>query len=107
MAQRVVLSSEGKVQFLERAILALLSLLLVLWIGCASITRVDAGHLGVRVKLAGSARGVQDMGWVFFHPLTEQIEPERKERLDELLAALGPALAPPASSTKPAASAAP
>lgn len=40
-------------------------------------TRIDAGHVGVRVKLAGSARGVDDMptvtGWVFFNPLTEQI----------------------------------
>jgi regulator of protease activity HflC (stomatin/prohibitin superfamily) len=40
-------------------------------------TRIDAGHVGVRVKLAGSSRGVDDMptvtGWVFFNPLTEQI----------------------------------
>jgi regulator of protease activity HflC (stomatin/prohibitin superfamily) len=40
-------------------------------------TRVDAGHVGIRVKLAGSDRGVQDMpvvtGWVVYNPLTEQI----------------------------------
>ncbi len=40
-------------------------------------TRIDAGHVGVRVKLAGSSRGVDDIptvtGWVFFNPLTEQI----------------------------------
>ena len=38
---------------------------------------MDAGHVGIRVRLAGSDRGVQDMpvvtGWVFFNPLTEQI----------------------------------
>jgi regulator of protease activity HflC (stomatin/prohibitin superfamily) len=41
------------------------------------LTRIDAAHVGIRVKLAGSARGVQDIpvvtGWVFFNPLTEQI----------------------------------
>jgi len=41
------------------------------------VTRVDAGHVGIRVKLAGSSRGVDDIplvtGWVFFNPLTEQI----------------------------------
>jgi regulator of protease activity HflC (stomatin/prohibitin superfamily) len=46
-------------------------------LGCETTTRVDAGHVGIRVRLAGSDRGVQDMpvvtGWVFFNPLTEQI----------------------------------
>jgi regulator of protease activity HflC (stomatin/prohibitin superfamily) len=49
----------------------------VLVVGCQTTTRVDAGHVGIRVRLAGSDRGVQDMpvvtGWVFFNPLTEQI----------------------------------
>ena len=49
----------------------------VLALGCQTTTRVDAGHVGIRVRLAGSDRGVQDMpvvtGWVFFNPLTEQI----------------------------------
>ena len=43
----------------------------------ATLTRIDAGHVGIKVNLAGSARGVQDIpvvtGWVFFNPLTEQI----------------------------------
>ncbi|MGH7436956.1 MAG: hypothetical protein ACRENE_14885, partial [Polyangiaceae bacterium] len=47
------------------------------FVGCQMTTRVDAGHVGIRVKLAGSDRGVQDMpvvtGWVFYNPLTEQI----------------------------------
>jgi regulator of protease activity HflC (stomatin/prohibitin superfamily) len=46
-------------------------------IGCQTMTRVDAGHVGIRVRLAGSDRGVQDMpvvtGWVFYNPLTEQL----------------------------------
>ncbi len=43
----------------------------------ATLTRIDAGHVGIRVRLAGSARGVQDIpvvtGWVLYNPLTEQI----------------------------------
>jgi regulator of protease activity HflC (stomatin/prohibitin superfamily) len=48
-----------------------------LFVGCQMTTRVDAGHVGIRVRLAGSDRGIQDMpvvtGWVFYNPLTEQI----------------------------------
>ncbi len=78
MARRVVFSSSDQAaSFVKRAALALVAFVVVAWVGCASITRVDAGHVGVRVKLAGSSRGVQDMptvqGWVFFNPLTEQI----------------------------------
>lgn len=78
MPQRVVFSSSDQAASLvKRAALALVTVVVVLWVGCSSITRVDAGHVGVRVKLAGSSRGVQDMptvqGWVFFNPLTEQI----------------------------------
>lgn len=43
----------------------------------ATLIRVDAAHVGIRVKLAGTSRGVQDIpvvtGWVFYNPLTEQI----------------------------------
>ncbi|GAC1584328.1 MAG: prohibitin family protein [Polyangiales bacterium] len=78
MAQRVVFSnSDQSVAFIKRAFLLIGGVVLILWIGCVSVTRVDAGHVGVRVKLAGTSRGVQDsptvQGWVFFNPLTEQI----------------------------------
>jgi regulator of protease activity HflC (stomatin/prohibitin superfamily) len=50
---------------------------LLLFAGCQMTMRVDAGHVGIRVKLAGSDRGVQDMpvvtGWVFYNPISEQI----------------------------------
>ena len=40
-------------------------------------TRIDAGHVGIRVRLAGSSRGVDDIpvvtGWVLYNPATEQI----------------------------------
>jgi regulator of protease activity HflC (stomatin/prohibitin superfamily) len=54
-------------------IVAILALVLM----SATVTRIDAGHVGIRIKLAGSARGVQDIpvvtGWVFYNPLLEQI----------------------------------
>lgn len=57
---------------------AAIGLLVVLFIaGSSCTTRVDAAHVGIRVKLAGSNRGVDDIpqvtGWVFYNPLTEQI----------------------------------
>ena len=51
--------------------------MLLSFVGCSTLTRVDAGHVGIRVRLAGSERGVQDMptvtGWVFYNPISEQI----------------------------------
>lgn len=44
--------------------------------GCIC-TRVDSGHVGIVINLAGSNRGVEDIpqqtGWVFYNPLTEQV----------------------------------
>lgn len=40
-------------------------------------TRIDAGHVGIRVNLYGSEKGVQDItevtGWVLYNPLTTSI----------------------------------
>lgn len=62
---------------LRRIVLAILLLVGVGFLLKATLMRIDAGHVGIRVKLAGSARGVQDMpvvtGWVLYNPLTEQI----------------------------------
>ncbi len=52
-------------------------LLAALGIGLASCTRVEVGHVGILVKLAGSDRGVQNApivtGWVAYNPLTETV----------------------------------
>ncbi|WP_394828636.1 SPFH domain-containing protein [Pendulispora albinea] len=68
-------SADGKTVF--RIISSVAVLLVLVFVGCATTQRIDAGHVGVRVKLAGSERGVQDApvvtGYVFFNPLTEQI----------------------------------
>ncbi len=77
MAQRTAFQTDQAATTLKRFGAVVIVILLLGWVGCSSVTRVDAGHVGVRVKLAGSARGVQDMptvqGWVFYNPLTEQI----------------------------------
>jgi regulator of protease activity HflC (stomatin/prohibitin superfamily) len=61
----------------KRIVLGLVVLLAVTIVSCATMKRIDAAHVGIRVRLAGSSRGVQDMpvvtGWVFYNPLTEQI----------------------------------
>jgi regulator of protease activity HflC (stomatin/prohibitin superfamily) len=55
--------------------LAVLVVAVILFSSCVS--RIDAAHVGIRVKLAGSSRGVDDIpvvtGWVWFNPLTEQL----------------------------------
>ena len=49
----------------------------IIVVALTALTRIDPAHVGIRVKLAGSNRGVQDMpvvtGWVLYNPLTEQI----------------------------------
>src|SRR5271163_4525816 len=61
----------------RRFLPVLIAIMTLQFIGCQATTRVDAGHVGIRVKLAGSDRGIQDMpivtGWVVFNPVSEQI----------------------------------
>jgi regulator of protease activity HflC (stomatin/prohibitin superfamily) len=54
--------------------------LLVAWVILTSImrvTRIDAGHVGIEINLAGSQRGASEIpirtGWVFYSPLKSQI----------------------------------
>jgi regulator of protease activity HflC (stomatin/prohibitin superfamily) len=77
MARMVPIDSAGVARSARRIATVFALGAVVLVVGCQTTTRVDAGHVGIRVRLAGSDRGVQDMpvvtGWVFFNPLTEQI----------------------------------
>ncbi len=54
-----------------------LLLLIMLGLGAASCKRVDVGHVGIQVSLAGSSRGVQNApivtGWVMYNPVTEDV----------------------------------
>lgn len=53
------------------------SLIVALVILSSACKRIDAGHVGLVVKLYGSEKGVQDVteatGWVWFNPFTTQI----------------------------------
>ncbi len=77
MARIVSFDGAAAARSVRRVILTAGVAVAVLYLGCTTTTRVDAGHVGIRVKLAGSDRGVQDMpvvtGWVFYNPLTEQL----------------------------------
>ncbi len=70
-------SSSPARSLLSRVILFVVLIVVVLLAASSCSARVDAGHVGIRVKMAGSSRGVDDIpvvtGWVFFNPLTEQL----------------------------------
>jgi regulator of protease activity HflC (stomatin/prohibitin superfamily) len=69
--------SDSVTSFLRRIGAAVGFLIVIAIVLASCTTRVDAAHVGIRVKLAGSSRGVDDIpqvtGWVFYNPLTEQI----------------------------------
>jgi regulator of protease activity HflC (stomatin/prohibitin superfamily) len=77
MATRGSFDTQDIGRMIRRVGIALALLVVVLWLGCSSTTRVDAGHVGVLVKLAGGGSGVQpeplDVGWHVYNPLTSQI----------------------------------
>src|SRR5258708_14600455 len=77
MARLVSIDSPSAGRSIRRVLVALAVVAGMVLLGCQTTTRVDAGHVGIRVRLAGSDRGIQDMpvvtGWVFFNPLTQQV----------------------------------
>ncbi len=61
-------------------ILVIVGILIGFWIVSSflmSVTRIEAGYVGVEVNLAGSQRGASEIpvrtGWVFYSPLTTQV----------------------------------
>lgn len=54
-----------------------LAIISLLFMACCSCTRIDAGHVGVKVNLYGSEKGVNDVtevtGSVFYNPFTTSI----------------------------------
>lgn len=64
-------------KLIKYSIIGFVALIALSIFGCCTLDRVGVGSVGVKVKLAGSDRGVQDMqiktGWVFYNPLTEQV----------------------------------
>jgi len=60
----------------SRLAVLLPTLSFLLLCGCG-VTRIEPGHVGVKVNLAGTERGVQDVpvvtGWVFYNPFTQAV----------------------------------
>lgn len=54
------MDNQSLLRTVRRAVFGAVVVLLATWLGCSTTTRIDAGHVGVKVKLAGSERGVQD-----------------------------------------------
>jgi regulator of protease activity HflC (stomatin/prohibitin superfamily) len=69
--------SDGGRSIVGRLVLSVALLVGAILVFSSCVARVDAGHVGIRVNLAGSNRGVDDIpvvtGWVRFNPLTEQL----------------------------------
>src|ERR1700692_179862 len=65
--------------FLKLRVIAIGALLVVLLMGLflVRVTRIEAGHVGVEINLAGKQRGASEIpvrtGWVLYSPLTTQI----------------------------------
>src|SRR5262245_45304106 len=63
--------------FAVRAGILVIAIIFVSILMSSCVSRIDAAHVGIRVKLAGSSRGVDDIpivtGWVLYNPLTEQL----------------------------------
>jgi regulator of protease activity HflC (stomatin/prohibitin superfamily) len=66
----------GKVLRIVGVVIAVIVLWAILS-NIMNVTRIDAGHVGIEIYLAGSQRGPSDIpirtGWVFYSPLRSQI----------------------------------
>lgn len=62
---------------IKNIVLSAITVFILIVVLAASCKRIDAGHEGIKVKLYGTNRGVQDItlvtGRVFYNPLTETI----------------------------------
>jgi regulator of protease activity HflC (stomatin/prohibitin superfamily) len=60
-----------------KLILAIIGLFIAMTLLMNSCERIDAGHVGVRVNLYGTGKGVGDItectGWVFYNPISTKI----------------------------------
>lgn len=62
---------------ISTVVLAAVSLVVIVIVGCSSCTRIGPGHVGIVINQAGSNKGVLDTpvrtGWVFYNPVAESI----------------------------------
>lgn len=61
----------------NRGLVSLIGLGIVILFAAVGCERIDAGHVGIKVKMSGSDQGVQDItsvtGWCFYSRFTESI----------------------------------
>lgn len=73
----LVTSSQGLPRWIVRLAIMLVFLIPAMFVGCASCTLVEPGHVGIKINRTGSSRGVQNSpivsGYVAFNPLTEAV----------------------------------
>ena len=69
--------SDAGRSLIGRLVFAVALIVGAIFLFSSCVVRVDAGHVGIRVKYAGSSRGVDDIpvvtGWQIYNPLGEQI----------------------------------
>ena len=62
---------------LLRGVGLLVAVFLIMAVGCNCVTRIGPGYVGIKVSMAGSNRGVEDIpattGWVFYNPLITKV----------------------------------
>ena len=62
--------------------ISVLLVLLVLSVFLVRVTRIEAGHVGVEINVAGKQRGASEIpvrtGWVVYSPLSTQIIDSRR-----------------------------
>jgi len=68
---------EGPLLKYAALVVGFLLVLLVFSVFLVRVTRIEAGHVGVEINLAGKQRGASEIpvrtGWVFYSPLSTQI----------------------------------
>lgn len=74
---RPIAAGGASTTFIKRVLVTVALLVVTIFVASSCMARIDAAHVGIRVKLAGSDRGVDDIpvvtGWVFYNPVTEQL----------------------------------
>src|SRR6266699_5946150 len=71
------MSRDGPLIKLGAIVIGVILVLAVLGVFLLRVTRIEAGHVGVEINLAGSQRGASEIpvrtGWVIYSPLRTQI----------------------------------
>jgi regulator of protease activity HflC (stomatin/prohibitin superfamily) len=77
MDRVVNMGGDRNFSMIGRSLGFIFALVVIFLLMSASCTRIGPGHVGVKVSLAGTSRGVEDIpattGWVFYNPLLTRV----------------------------------